>query len=253
MIGRGLRTYPGKADCLVVDYADTAGRHNLCGLATLSGDPRIKPKPKQTLLEAYEEFEETGKDAEEWKRRHIGDVRHEEFELFGRSDFMWTPVQGGHFRIAVSPEQSLWVRREPGGYMVWLLNRRDFSDKTAISSEPLPLGYAQGEAEDYIRLHAARTLVSKDAAWRRKPATIKQLETLAKLRIPHDPNGVTSGDASILIDLELARREASRQEPASSKQIWYIRHKLGLEANDGITKGEASRLISEAKERRDVA
>jgi superfamily II DNA or RNA helicase len=247
MVGRGLRAHPGKKDCLVVDYADIAGRHSLCGLATLAGDPRIKLGDKETLLGAAEEFERLEKDKEEWRDARIGSVGHEEFDLFGRSDFVWAPVQGGHFRISVNPETSLWVRREPGGYMVWLLDRRDLSNKTPLSEEPLPLGYAQGVAEDYIRINAARHLVSKDAFWRRKPATPKQLETLARLKIPHDPDNVSSGDASSMIDMELARREAGRQEPATHKQIWFMRHKLGIDAPAGITKGEASQMIAKAK------
>jgi superfamily II DNA or RNA helicase/intein/homing endonuclease len=248
MVGRGLRTYPGKNDCLVIDYADNAGRHDLCGLATLVGDLRVKPKNKQTILEAVEEFEQLENDREDWRSQtRIGEVSHEEFDLFGRSDFVWTPVQGGHFRIPINTEQSIWVRRAPEGYMVWLLNRRDLSEKKSLSDDPLPLGYAQGVAEDYIRINAVRHFVSKDAAWRNKPATQKQLETLAKLRIPHNPGNVTSGEASALIDMEIARRESARQEPASHKQIWFIRHKLGLEVSDVITRGAASRIIAEAK------
>jgi superfamily II DNA or RNA helicase len=249
MVGRGLRTYPGKKDCLVVDYADIAGRHSLCGLASLVGDPRVKLKDKETILDALEEFERLEKDKEEWRNTRIGEVSHEEFDLLGRSDFVWTQVDS-HFRISVNPETSLWVRREPGGYMVWLVDRRDLSNKTALSEDPLPLGYAQGVAEDYIRINAVKHLVSKDAAWRHKPATLKQLETLSRLKIPHDPDNISSGEASNMIDMELARREADRQEPASHKQIWVIRHKLGLEVRNDITKGEASRMIAEGKERK---
>ena len=138
--------------------------------------------------------------------------------------------------------------------MVWLLNRLDHGDKTALSDDPLPLGYAQGVAEDYIRLHGARHLVSKEAAWRKKRPTERQLETLKKLGIPHNPAGISSGEASSLIDLELARREAARDEPASHKQLWFIRHRLGGgDVRKGLTKGEASRLIGEAKKKREVA
>ena len=251
-VGRGLRTYPGKKDCLVVDFADTAGRHNLCGFATLTGDPRVKPKQRQTILDVLEEFE-VGR--EEWENARVGDVSREEFDIMGRSDFVWTPVQGGHFRLPADADHSLWVRREPNnGYMVWLLNRRDYEDKTALCDDPLPLGYAQGMAEDYIRLHGARHLVSKEAAWRKKLPTAEQLETMKKLGIPHNPAGIYRGEASSLIDLELARREAARNEPASHKQLWYIRHKLGVtDVREGLTKGEASRIIGEAKKRQEVA
>jgi superfamily II DNA or RNA helicase len=250
-VGRGLRTYPGKKDCLVVDFADAAGRHNLCGIATLAGDPRVKPKPKQTILDAFEEFE-AGREG--WEHARVGGVSREEFDLMGRSDFVWTPAPGGHFRLPVNAWQSLWVRREAGGYMVWLLDRGDLAAKIALSDDPLPLGYAQGVAEDYIRLRGARRLVEKDAAWRKKRPTERQLETLKKLGIPHNPAGMSSGEASSLIDLELARREAARNEPASHKQLWFIRRRLGIgEIREGLTKGEASRIIARAAGNREVA
>jgi superfamily II DNA or RNA helicase len=253
-VGRGLRTYPGKKDCLIVDFADTAGRHNLCGIATLAGDPRVKPKQRQTVLDAFEEFEELEAGREDWKHARVGEVSYEEFDIMGRSDFVWTPVRDGHFRLPVNTGQSLWVRREQGGYMVWLLDRANLADKIALSDDPLPLGYAQGVAEDYIRLHGALHLAAKDAAWRKKSPTERQIETLKKLGIPHDPAGISSGEASSLIDLELARREASRNEPASHKQIWFIRHKLRVDdVREGLTKGEASRIIAEAKKKQEVA
>jgi superfamily II DNA or RNA helicase len=247
MVGRGLRTYPGKADCLVVDFADMAGRHDMCGFATLAGDlfeGRVKPKERQTILDAAEEFE----GLEDARQASLGlnDVSFEEIDVFGRSDFVWTPVKGGHFRISVSDTHSLWVRREEEGYAVWLLNRFDYGDKTKISDEPLPLGYAQGEAEDYIRLHAARHLVAKDAAWRRRPATQKQIEALSRMKIPHGPD-ISSGEASALIDAEMARREAARNEPATRRQMWLLRHRLGFDVREGLTKGEASRMIASAK------
>lgn len=252
MVGRGLRLHPGKPDCLVVDFADVAGRHTLCGLATLIGDPRVKPKQKQTILDAVDEFEQLESDRDEWRRARIGDVHSEELDLFGRSDFVWTGVQGGHYRMNVSALESIWVRKEADGYMVWLLNRADLADKRPLCEEPLPFGYAQGVAEDYVRLNASRTLVAKDAPWRRKPATEKQLDMLVKWKIPHDPRSISSGEASALIDLEIARREEEKQAPATHKQRWFIKVKLGLDIPGGLSKGEASRIISDAK-REEVA
>ena len=247
MVGRGLRLYPGKLDCLVVDFADVAGRHNLCGLATLAGDPRIKPKTKQTLLEAVEEFEQLEADRDEWKRARVGDVVREEFDLFGRSNFVWAPVQGGHFRLPISATESIWVRREGGGYMVWLLDRTNLSNKKPLSDDVLPLGYAQGMAEDYVRINAETHLVDRNAKWRGHTASEKQLELLAKWRIPHDRHSITAGEASQLIDIEIARREASWSEPATHKQRWFIVHRLGVAIPDDLTKKEASRIIAEKK------
>jgi hypothetical protein len=75
---------------------------------------------------------------------------------------------------------------------------------------------------------------------------------MAKLEI-HYSRGITAGEAAALIDAKLAQREASREasknEAATPKQLWYIKHNLGYDVDASITKGAAQRIIAEAKER----
>lgn len=249
MVGRGLRTYPGKADCLVIDFADTVGRHSLCGFATLAGLPMMRHKSGETLSEAVERFDM----AEDWKRERMGQVRKEAVDLFERSAFTWTPVAGGHFRLTAGDGRYIWLRNMPEGYSVLLIPTE--GERESLSEAPLTMGYAQGVAEDWVRLHGVGVLVERDAKWRRKPATEKQLDLLRKWAVPHDPETITAGDASGLIDMEMARAQNRREEPASHKQKWFIRVKLGKkDLPDGLTRGQATRIIAQAqREKKGVA
>jgi hypothetical protein len=97
-----------------------------------------------------------------------------------------------------------------------------------------------------------RCLVSKDASWRGQEASDRQIELLRRWNIPYS-SGISKGEASALSDLEVARREAARMEPATAKQIWFIRNRLHIEVPRDTTKGEASRIISDAKRERSAA
>jgi superfamily II DNA or RNA helicase len=245
--GRGFRLHPDKKDCLIMDFVDIAGRHKLCRFADLAGDPRISAQDGESLLEAAERTEEAARA----RGNATISAASGEIDLFGRSDLAWASLADGHYRIAVDERRNVWVRKVEGGYTVWLTDRGS-STKTALSGSILDLGYAQGIAEDYVRANAPRRLVSKDALWRGEEASARQIELLRRWKIPYGPS-ISKGEASALIDLEIARREAARMEPATSKQIWFIRNRLGFEIAEDITKGEASRIISDAKKERSVA
>ena len=229
-----------------MDFVDNAGRHSLCNVATLIGDPRITPENGESITEAIERQEKEREIAGQRVNHEDIQLHAEDIELFRRSNFAWIPIDG-HFRITVDSDRYIWVRKVDGGYTVWLCDRRDRT-RTPLVNSVLDLGYAQGVVEDYIRANACNHLAVKGAFWRRKPATEKQLEVLSKMRIPFNVKSLTAGAASDLISLENARREASMMEPATPKQIWFIKNRLGLPVDIGITKGEASRIIAATKE-----
>ena len=242
MAGRGFRLHPDKKDCLVMDFVDITGKHDLCGFATLAGDPGVKTRDGESLIEAVERFEAAaGKKA----ARALA-ARLEEVDLFRRSDFVWTAIRGGHYRIAADKETYVYVWNEAGGYTVIVAGSRG-ENRRALTDKPIDLGYAQVIAEDYVRANGVCNLASKSAPWRKKPATEKQLALLRGLKIVHDPDYITAGDASNLIDAEKARRAPASFKPASDKQKWLMR-KLGLRFPSNVTSADAGRMIGNAKQ-----
>jgi superfamily II DNA or RNA helicase len=237
-VGRGLRTSPGKEDCLLLDFADIADKHDICLFGTLAGDESLNPRRGQSLLQAVEEK------AKERERRNTGISRAPEhtaeaFSLFDRSRFAWF-VSGRNFRLSIGDGQTIVCSPSGGAYGVYLLG----TDGTAtpLANGSLPLGYAQGVAEDYARQNARAAFIDKNASWRGSAATTKQLDALTRMGIPVPP-GITKGEAHRLIS-------EAMNEPPSERQLFFIRRN-GLHKNPMIlTKKEARGLISQYKNSR---
>jgi superfamily II DNA or RNA helicase len=231
-IGRGLRTAPGKDDCLLIDFVDIADKHNICALGTLAGDESLNPRKGQSLLQAIDEKNK------ERERRDGGvafttDYVSEEFSLFERSRFAWL-VSGHNFRLSISDGKTIVCSPRSGGYGVYLLEGD--GTMTYLSSSILPLGYAQGVAEDFARKNAQMAYIDKNAKWREGMATEKQLDALARMGVPTPP-GLTKGEAHRLIGEVI-------NAPITERQLSFIRRN-GLHRNPTLlTKREARALIS---------
>jgi superfamily II DNA/RNA helicase len=226
--GRGLRTSPGKTECLILDFVDVASRHQLCGVATLAGD-KVKLKGGQSFTEAMEEAE-----AETRKREITAPLRRttEALDLFERSRFVWL-TSGRNYRLNLGDGRAVVCSPSGSGYTVVLLENGVMKP---LSNSILPLGYAQGTAEDFARRTARMTYISKDARWRSDGATEKQLSALVRMGTPI-PQGITKGQAHMLI-------ERAMSEPLSEKQLYFIKRN-GLHKNPGIlTKREARDVIA---------
>ena len=76
----------------------------------------------------------------------------------------------------------------------WTATYRD-RDTTIVVAARLPLDYAQGAAEDYVRRAGTQTLVDPHAAWRARPASDRQRHALRRFRLSAE-QGLTAGEAS---------------------------------------------------------
>ena len=234
-VGRGLRTAPGKADCLLIDFVDTARKHKLCGFGTLAGDSELRPRRGKRLLEIVSEEEAAG------EARRVGSsapvqAQAVALDLLGRSRFVWTPI-GSNYRLNVL-DGAVFCKAVPGGYRVF--RSESGGPLTELSGDVLPLDYALGVGEDYVRRRTDAAMLSKDAGWRRYPASGKQLALMKRLGIPC-PCDMTRGEASELIERAFA-------EPLTARQRFFIQRRRLHPHPELLTKREASRLISQAKQ-----
>lgn len=242
MTGRGLRLHPGKKDCIVLDFVDNAGRHNLCGFSDLGGEETINPENGESITEAIARAERSAADK-------VAAVHSEEIDLFGRSAFVWSKVNADTYRATVDADRYVWVRKSVKNkrrYMVYVADKRGAYMRT-LADNALDLGYAQGIAEDYMRAEIGErkmALSAKSAAWRAEPPTEKQIVALRHMRVKFDAGAITRGGASDLIDAELARRQAVKERPASDAQIWRIRHVIGRDIPADISFSQARRIIA---------
>ncbi len=199
MVGRGLRIWPGKEDCLILDVVGVTERHDLVTADTLFNvDGKTLERDGLVTALAQRSQDERFLDV-------LGELVARPVELLGRRKLHWVytgsvyvvPTVDG--RIVLRPniyDGSLWdvVRQRRGWFM------------DEVLGEKLPLEWALGKAEDAVREDGALYLADPNAKWRMRPATQKQIDVLRRWGIPI-PKGLTCGQAS---DLITAGRDAAR-------------------------------------------
>lgn len=202
MVGRGTRLSPGKKDCVILDIVGATDRLDLTTLPKLfglgeddsqSGDPE---KDTGSVLGAADHHDEV--------ERKAGRISAREVELFARQDFAWVPVRPGLWVLGTGPEGD--VELVASGE-TWTAQVRKKGAGTRILLEGVDLGYAMGAGDDYARSSGDRAayLVAKDAPWRSRTATTKQLDTLRKLKVA-TPHGLSAGEASDLLAAAIASK-----------------------------------------------
>jgi superfamily II DNA or RNA helicase len=188
-IGRGLRPYPGKSDCLVIDLVGNSERHELVTAASLFG-----LDPKGVALQGVLEAKRAAQRREQERTAAIdGDLLVHEVDLFDRRDLIWTPSGPAH---VLSLGEDGYVGIEPlrdGTWCVMVHDGKDWGARLERTHHGLSLNYAMGVAEDMARRHVPRVLRDPTARWRTQTPSDGQLAFFAK-RGWDPPN--TKGEAS---------------------------------------------------------
>lgn len=223
IVGRGLRLYPGKADCLVLDVVGASDDKSIMSLPVLFGLGADEMHDGETVIEARErmEREQAARDREAVAERDAAQQRVAErrernqraIRFFDRASMAWS--QHGDrwsipYRVRNTEEEriteTIALMPTDGRYDVVLVTQaRSHADKAQVRNavryiaRDLDLGYAQGAAEEAIRAKGHRLLASKAAAWRDEPATPGQRRYMGRLRIKASPD-MTRGEASDAIE-----------------------------------------------------
>lgn len=205
MVGRGTRIFPGKKDCLILDFADVAGHHKIMRLPNLVGlKEQHNLDGKETLTELVERERETQ------ELYGVGKgIKSSEIDIFDKSKFRWLQVEkdvlllnlGREGKIHVIPSETF------GKYIIVHTQRRD---SEYVSNTPMGLSWAMGIAEAHAEAVTKGKLgvALKAAKWRLEPATEKQLRILDMYDVPWDRR-ITKGEASDVIDVIFADKKAA--------------------------------------------
>ncbi len=224
-IGRGLRTFPNKQDCLVIDVVGVTERLDLQTLPRLF-NLRGVPAPEVTVTEA---LEREALEREEIERRRAlerqkadehpaaagkektpdGELRSRPVSMLAarrqrprrlrwlRHNECWLVSLGKAGTLALVPDGQRW--------RVLRLHRNGHEQLAG----GVDLGYGHGIAEDYVRAAGAQALAAPYARWRGKPMNGAQAGELRRLGVtPRD--GVTKGEASDLITVARAAAALER-------------------------------------------
>jgi len=208
MLGRGLRTYPGKDNCIVLDIVGSTEQHKLQTTASLFGLPlaagaQSVPSVRKRLTQP-----DTVSDFD------VNDfsIRTRKVDVIDRSRFAWSQVSidADAFSLPAGEQGTVFIDGRDGD--TWRVVQVDRNRYTTELAQGLDVGYAQGLAEQFVVNAGAVGLASSKAKWRTSttiPATDRQLETLAKMRIRFQ-QPISKGEASNLIGAEIARRDFGR-------------------------------------------
>lgn len=230
-VGRGLRPYPGKTDCLVLDVVGATRLHGLVAGIDLFGEAPKEPKdPSDEYLEDPDELDEGQQDV----RQALGvdgPLVSTEVDLFAASSSRWLRTRAGVFFIPAgdryvailpsppqTPEQ--WREHFAGrgglwGYDVVTMHKNQLHTERAIVRAVPDLSYAMAWAEGDVT-PAEKTLAYKGRSWQALKPTDKMRHKAEQLNI-HVPPGARMGEVSNMITLALATKRIDLHLPAYLK------------------------------------
>jgi superfamily II DNA or RNA helicase len=211
MVGRVLRTWPGKTDALVLDVTGASTRHQLASLVDLSDAEIGTVQDGETLTEAADRALDGEPDT---GLLRPGSIQWQDVDLFHGSKLTWLSTYGGTPFLAVADAEYFLV---PGEYPEMFRIRR-WKKGEGITAAPndmdLPLEYAMSWAEKYAEHHAG-ALVNRSAGWRNRAASEAQLDTCRRNRIPVQ-RGATAGEVSNALAVHFASTRIDRYATACS-------------------------------------
>jgi len=245
MCGRGLRLWPGKQDCLVLDFTDR--NNSLDSAITLN-----RTIPEALYIEE-KEFENEDKETEETDRTakiNVIQSIDREFDILGSARFIWIPIGDNEFSLLDDEKREIVMRPKENGYVA-ALYLPDGSLRQIVSA-PLPLEYCSGVCEDYARRHLKITFADLSAPWMRNqsPPSQGQREFLQKQNSWNDRMNKTEASLEIrkIVALKNKQRRALNSEPITQKQKFALIN-YGIDPKN-MTKFQAMQAIAKIKSER---
>lgn len=162
MVGRGLRLWPGKTDCVVLDVVGATGRHRLAAPVELWGDEAVEGYDGQVLTEAERDaYEEAAADEEEQRQIDAalgldeptyrdGKLVTEVVDLFEGADAGWLRTYAGVWFLAAPQRYVAVLPRVEGGYAVVALHRTRSGESDWVMERVSELSYAMAHATGEI-------------------------------------------------------------------------------------------------------
>ena len=171
MVGRGLRLYPGKQDCTIIDMQDHLSRHSLIGLADI--DKKLEDAVDEAAIWNSKDDTEEPFRLDAVLAQNILHPTLVHQDVYDPSRYHWTENERGW---AVSfGEGTLYVRRLANGCMPLLV--KDWRIRP-LATKPLPAELAFGIANGVLKNEGTEILYKPDALWRQSPASEKQIQAL---------------------------------------------------------------------------
>lgn len=233
-IGRGLRLFPEKTDCVLIDVVDVARRHSLQTAPVLYGLPPGLKVAGRSLDQAADEWDALQDAYPHWNIAETlagQSLTLAELGAMATTFDLWTVPSLGAFGQGLT---LTWIKTGEDRYRLsypWgdgkevLQVSRDLLGQWDVSLELHPVN-GTGKRQRILATHAtsaheaaviaeafflaerrsAAKLKDRGAPWRADQASAGQIAALKRQRIPYNPSTITKGSASDLLDLAASRR-----------------------------------------------
>lgn len=205
IIGRALRTYPGKQDALILDYCPVDSRN-----IAMAGDVLGIPLRRDVYLTEKEEpgevqggFTFDGKAS--WLTGSPAEIVARQLDYLDLSPWSWYRAEDGWLSLGLGSgsdhiERTLVISPAADGQMtlygVWRRADPEGGRKGSWNSAVIRSGLfdeLQEAADGYCNSYGDATLASKSRAWRKQPPSDSQIKYARQLKGCWKP-GATKGE-----------------------------------------------------------
>ena len=232
IIGRALRTHPGKADALILDYAPKDAR-NIAMFGDILGVPLDKKEYSARETQEAEEAEgpiQAGFTFDGEYRFLNGDPMEivvRELNYLEQSPWSWHRTPDGWLTLGLGKaadqiERTLVMRPPQNGhdeYTLYGVAKRPvqfdhegqpvrWSNEQAHYLKSAPFEELHALAEAYANKHGSAVLAGKQRGWRNEPPSMGQIQYARRLGI-FQP-GLSKGELANRITMHLAVRAVER-------------------------------------------
>jgi ATP-dependent helicase IRC3 len=200
MIGRGLRPYPGKKDCLFIDFVDNSSKHRLISMQDLLMFYQTKSTEKniaELLARKLARDRQSSRAAEKGQRSPVVDLSPtnlpllvslenlsssaREIDLFGLDAFAWYKAGASHY-VQANDNFSLVIRpdKEERGYFLYAVFPKA-AFYAPLLDVPADFDLAYGYANAYLFDYGDRYLAAKAPRWRKQEPSVEQRKLFERL------------------------------------------------------------------------
>lgn len=197
MVGRGLRPFQNKNECIVLDFGDT--NHTLCDLAVLLNDAeelsiKTEPKKRTARLKLPKNIDP--------ELRSI----FREYDLFDR-EFLWQRTRDSHVMRGSDGIYLEITQSINGTYLVTFVT----AARSSVIGSDLGLEQAFDMAEKCARENRNLFPFSdRNAAWAKELISEKQIDIFRKNGFTKGVRHLTKGQASLMISSGMLKRKAKK-------------------------------------------
>lgn len=218
MFGRGLRLAPGKEECVLLDITDNCKTHKLQSLRKAVEKENMRNGESLLEVIAREEKEEKEVQVRKLREKRLQDKQIDLFQSKPVHRFEWKKLDNGahvievgneRHRIALTPCKGDSSKYYVAARLAPLFEYQRWTD-SAMPFDEAKIA-AEMKARKIIEEPNKAYLLDRNATWRDKPASEFQIKMLRWHNIP-SPRGITSGQASDLIDAHKLKRHLEKQK-----------------------------------------